>query len=189
MLRIAQIVGVVLVSMLALSGVASGHNFKSSVGGNLKVVTNQNQLFTLSPSGDMVTCTKVSIVKGAAAAGTQLSILEEYEYTGCTLESNGINLPATASLVQVVYGADDALERVENTWVITIPVASCHITVKPQDRKAVLYKNSGKHIVIEPHVSGIVSEGSGGACGTSSKTGTFTGNTEVEAASGTIEWV
>ena len=190
MLRIAQIVGMVLVSMLALSGVASGHNFKSSVTGNLKVVSNQSQLFTIVPSGVMVTCTKDAINKGTDSSGSQLSILVEYEYTGCTITGSfGLKFEAKASLAQVVYSADNDLMRLENTWVIKVPIGECDITVKPQDLNAVSYKNSGKHVVVEPHVSGIVSEGSGGECGVGKSTsGTYTGNTEIEVVGGEISW-
>ena len=188
MLRIVRIVGIALVSMLALSGVASGHNFKSSVAGNLKAVTNTNQLFNTGASSD-VTCTKVAIVKGAATKELQLSVLAEIEYTGCTVTAFGIKFEATVSLAQYEFSADNELVRLENTIVIKVPIESCNITVKPQDLKAVLYKNSGKHVVVEAHVSGIASEASGKACGSGKSTsGTYTGNTEVEVVGGEISW-
>lgn len=187
MVRIVRIVGITLVSMLALSGVASGHNFNASVGGALKAVSNTNQLFNTGASSD-VTCTKVAIVKGTATAGNQLSVLAEIEYTGCTVTAGGIKFEARVSLAQYEFSADNELVRLENTIVITVP-GVCNVTVKPQDLKAVLYKNNGSNVVVEPHVSGIASDASGGACGSGkSTTGTYTGNTEVAAASGTIGW-
>lgn len=189
MLRIVRVMGIALVAMLAISGVASGHDFKSSVAGNLKVVKNTNQVFNTGASS-AVTCTKDSIVKGAAASGIQLSVLAEIEYTGCTVIGPfGLKFEATVSLAQYLFSADNELVRLENTIVVRVPIAECNITVKPQDLKAVKYKNTNKHVVVEANVSGITSVASGGECGTGTNTtGTYTGNTEVEVVGGEISW-
>ena len=187
MLRIVRIVGMTLVSMLVISGVASAHNFTSSVTGNLKAVANQNQVFTTG-GGTTVICKKVTIVKGTASSGVQLSTLAEIEYTECTAEGFGLKAAASISLAQYVFSADNELVRLENSIVINVPSLACHTTVKPQDLKAVLYKNTNKHVVVEPHVAGILSEGSGSVCGGHSATGTYTGSTEVEVVGGEISW-
>jgi hypothetical protein len=187
MLRIIRLMGMTLFAMLALGGVASGHNFKSSVAGNFKAVSNQSQLFLIVPSGDMVTCTKDAIVKGTDSSGLQLSILVEYEYTGCTVEIFGLQFAATVSLARWAFSADNELVKLENLILINVPIAKCNIHILPQHLKAVLYKNNGKKIVVEPHASKIASQGSGGECGGAS-TVTYTGNTEVEVVGGEISW-
>jgi hypothetical protein len=187
MLRIMRTVGTTLVVMLALGGVASGHNFNSSVTGNLKVVKNATQIFKTGTNTE-VKCTKDSVVTGTASKGLQLSVLAQVEYTGCTVERFGFKFEATVSLAQYVFSADNELVNLENTIVIKVPIASCNITVKPQDLKKVLYTNTAKHILITPEVSGILSTGSGGECGGHSSTGTYEGSTEVEVVGGEISW-
>ena len=187
MLRIARSLGMTLIAMLAISGVASAHNFKSTATGNLKAVSNQNQVFSTG-IGSTVTCKKVTIAKGTASTGEQLHVLVEIHYDECKAEGFGLKLEAAIHLAQYLFNADNELVKLENTIVILIP-GICQITVKPQDLKAVLYKTSGKHVVVEPHVSGITSEGSGSVCGSGvSTTGTYTGNTEVEVEGGEISW-
>jgi hypothetical protein len=188
MLRIIRIIGMTLVSMLALSGVASAHVFESTVTGNIKAVKNGTQVFkTLPTGGTPVECTKVTVTKGTAQSGAQLHILAEIFYSGCTVTA--FKFEAKITTAKYLFSAD-LLAALENTISITVPIANCAITVKPQDLWTVKYLNSGNNIIVDPEVTGILSEASGGECGTTGhmSTGTYTGSTEVEVVGGKIKW-
>jgi hypothetical protein len=182
MLRIVRIIGMTLVAMLALSGVASAHNFNATKAGALSRVSNTPQVFKTG-AGSEVTCS-TDAVTGSAVSGNSLHQLVDISYSGCKV-LGFVN--AEVSLAQYLLSAD-LLALLENTVIINIPFV-CHITVKPQHfPTGLLFTNKGSNLVETTHVSGIKSEGSGSECGTVSSTGTYTGTTEVAVAGGTLSW-
>jgi hypothetical protein len=186
MLRI-RLMGMTLVAVLAFSGVASAHLFSSTVTGSVTRVTNGNQTFNTGGNQSVV-CTTDKVSNSTATSGNVLSLTADISYSGCTVTVLGIKFEATVTTAKYLISAD-LLANLTNTVVIKVPVAGCDITIKPQNTlKAMKYKNTGKNVVVEPNVTSIKSEGSGGECGGASSTGTYTGNTEVSVAGGTISW-
>ena len=184
MVRIVRVIGITLVALLALGGVASGHEFESSVSGALSRVSNTNQVFTTG-GGNEVVCTEDSVT-GSAVAGKVLHILVSIGYLKCTVKVSIFSFPADVSTAKYLLSAD-GLVKLENTVSINI-LGICNLTIKPQHfATGVAYKNNGNNVVEESNVTGIVSEGSGGEC-KGGTTGTYTGNTEVALAGGKISW-
>jgi hypothetical protein len=185
MLRI-RLLGMTLVALLAFGGVASGHVFEYSAVNAIKRVTNATQVFKTG-GGLTVECTTDAVSSANSSAGNQLTLLADVSYSGCT--ATALKLGATVTTAKYLLSADETA-NLRNTVVINIPVANCHITVKAQNTlKTIKYKNTGKDLVVEPNVSGILSEGSGGECGTGDTSkGTYTGSTVVELVGGTISW-
>ena len=184
MLRI-RLVGMMLIAVLAFTGVASAHNFVAEKAGAVKRISNTNQTFTTG-AGIGVVCTTVAVNNANAVAGKQLTLLADVSYTGCKVL--GI-FNATVTTAKYLFSADETV-NVENTIVISVPVAGCTITVLPQNNLLkVKYKNNGANVVVEANVHSIRSHGSGGECGTgTTSTGTYTGNTEVGSTGQTVSW-
>jgi hypothetical protein len=186
MLRIVRIIGMTLVAMLAMSGVASAHFFNAEKAGSVTRVTNKTQIFTAGGSIP-VECTTDKVTNSNASIGNQLTLKADVSYSGCTVTA--FKFAATVTTAKYLFSADETA-NLENTIVISVPVAGCDITVKAQNNLGVIkYKTNKKDIIVEPNVKSIKSEGSGGECGTgASSNGTYTGTTEVESSGQTIKW-
>lgn len=184
MLRV-RILGLALVAAFALSVVAassaSAHFFNST---NTTLVLDKGgeQKFTTGGGAEVICSEELSV--GEVTAGQQLLTLAIVEYHKCKV---GI-FSATVSLAHYDFSADE-LVNLLNTITINVPAGGCHVTVGPQDLKGITYANlAGGKLEIKAKAGGIVSEGSGGACGGKSTTGTYTGNSVVTAEVGEIKW-
>jgi len=178
-------VGLALVVVCALSAAAvasaGAHDFSASAVAALKGTAKQTQVFTTAAG--KVECSTLSVTSGTTAllALTQSATVQ---YSGC----KAFGLAATVSPAQYVFSADNGLVRIASS--ITIKATACLVTVPGnQDLTTVAYKNSGAEIVLEPNVTGITSEGSGAACTYAKESkGTYTGNSSVSIAGGTLKW-
>jgi hypothetical protein len=185
MLRFVRIVGMTLVAMLAISGVASAHSFEAEVAGSVTRVSNATQIFKTGFTS--VECKNDFVSNSKAVAGKQLTLTADVSYSSCEA---ALSTGATVSTAKYSFNADNTANLL-NTVVIQ-GVSNCVITVKPQNTlKTVNYKTAGKDVIVEPNVSGIHSEGAAGPlniCAGTSTTGTYTGNTLVESAGQNIKW-
>ncbi len=174
------VMGACILSMAMAAG-ASAQKFHASKTGNLKGFALNTQVFNTG-SGN-VECT------AAASSGT-VTTLEtltqaiNVKYSGC--KAFGF-INTDISEAHYVFSADGSV-AVTNTITITPLGAGCTVTVGPQTLKEVKFKNSGSKITEETNVKNIVSTSSGGLCGSSSTTGTYTGNNDIELEGGTISW-
>ncbi len=187
MSRTIRLLGMTLVAVLAFSGVASAHSFVAEKAGAVTRVKNTTQVFKTG-SGPAVECTADAVSNANAVAGKQLTLAADVSYSSCTV-TEILKFEATVTTAKYTFNADGTA-NLNNTIVIKVPIAGCNITVKPQNTlKTLTYKNTGKNVIVEPNVSGIVSEGSGGECGTGvTNKGTYTGTTEVTSSGNTISW-
>jgi hypothetical protein len=188
-----KILCLAVVAVLALgltaAASASAHEFEASKSGKLKRVSNTTQIFTAS-SSHAVECSTDEIAKGEAKEGKQESVLVEVEYSGCHVVVFGFSFNATVSLAQYLFLAS-GLVHLENLVKISVPIAGCEISVPAQNNlESVTYLNTpAKDITLDANVTGIVSTGSGGECGSGlSSTGTYTGQTVTSLEGGEIKW-
>jgi hypothetical protein len=171
----------VVVCALSVTASASAHMYDATLSGAIKGTAKAPQVFTTAAG--KVECSTLSVTSGTTA----LLLLIEHvtvQYGGC----KAFGLAATVSPALYTFSADEELVTVDKG--ITIKAVGCLVTVPAkQDLKKIVYKNSGSEIVLEPNVSGITSEGSGAACTYASENkGTYTGNSSISVAGGSIKW-
>lgn len=180
MKRFAKMLGVTCIAALALAAMtasaASAASFTASATGTLKGTSTGNQVFTTGGGGS-VTCTHAhttGTITSTQAASQHVTVT----YTNCT--AFGF-LGATVSPATYELYANGEVD-VENT--ITISVAGCTTTVKPQKGlKSVTYTSAGGKITQHSAVKNIVSTASGFPC-SGGTTGTYTGSNIVERVGG-----
>jgi hypothetical protein len=177
-------IAVLGVCVLGVAGVAgaSAQQFHASKTGTLTGKATNTQVFNTGSGA--VECTK-AFSSGTVTAVLALTQLVTVQYTGCTA-FGFINTEITPA--QYIFNADNGEVKIENTITITPAGAGCKVTVGPQSLKTVKFKNSGSKLIEESAVKGIVSTSTGGLCGSSGSSGTYTGNNEIELIGGTISW-
>jgi len=187
MLRIARIVGMTLISMLAIGGVASAHVFEAEKAGSVTRAANALQIFTAEEGGPKVECETDAVTNASFTQTKQLHLLADISYSGCNIPGLGA---ATVSTAKYLFSADGGLVRLENTVLISAPF-ECMYTIHPQHfPTGITFQNKGNNIVVIPSVKGIVSLGTGGLglCKNSTN-GLYSGSTEVTSAGQVIKWV
>jgi hypothetical protein len=181
--------GLTIIAVLAVcafaAASASASTFLSTNATTLLGKSTSSQTFTTGAGAEVV-CS-ADTATGPASAGSQLEVLAIVKYTGCKV--GGI-FEATVSEADYDFSADNELVNLLNTVLIIVPAANnCHVTVPPQDLKGVTYDNlAGGKIDLLAKVTKISSQGSGGACGGASTTGTYSGNTLVSPELGEFKW-
>ncbi len=197
MLRI-RIIGLAIGAVLALSAVASSSAsaatlFLASTTGTL-LDTNAgkgNHVFKTGSEGTAIECKK-ELSTGTVTSLDTKEQLEDVIYEECNAVTLLGEFPATVSLALYVFHAAGTVD-IENEITITVPIAGCNVKVKKQNGlKSVTYSNIEPNtghgdVELSANVSGISSLGSGGACGGTSTTGTYTGKSLVHLDGGEIK--
>ena len=159
---------------LVAAASASAAIFQVNETGTLKGHALNAQVFTFSGgTAKCTTATTSGSVTGYSAEELKVSVA----YSGCTAFGQAASV-STAEYDLHANGTVDVL----NT--ITISITGCTVKVGPQSGlKSVSYENSTK-LIEKGSVSSIVYTSSGGACGSSGSSGTFSGNSELELNEG-----
>ncbi len=184
MKRIRVVALAVLCVCLAVTASASAQQFHATVApGTLLGKALNVQKFVPFAGAGTVECTTAATT-GSITAALSLHQLVTVNYGSCkAFGFVNVDIGPAKYLLSA-----DGLAAIEGTIGINV-LGICTLTVKAQDLGTVKYKNSGKNIVEESAVTGIVSTGSGGVCGTANTGGTYTGNNEVsEDGGGTLSW-
>jgi hypothetical protein len=193
-----KLLGLTIVALLALSGLASAsalaHEFEASKTGTATDVGTSTQVFKDEPSAVAVECKKLTSTEKITKtkAKTQKASVK---YTECT----AFGFPATISEAKYEFSAEGSV-KVENKITVEVPGAKCKVTVSPTGNsklKTITYTNKesgtghGK-VEVKASVSKINSEVKGGAglCGKEGKLkeGSYTGSALVSLAGGEVKW-
>jgi hypothetical protein len=179
--------GLVLAAIFAIGATASASAqplFHSTTMGKLTAKALQTQKFHTAAGN--VECSGLHLTGGEV--GALLSLYQEVTvvYSGC----KAFGLAATVHPVLYLFDASN-LATVLST--VLILAAECTVTVpsaKNANLSTVVYKNSGKEVVLEPSVKNITSVGVGKACTYAEESvGTYTGNSSVGVENGgTLSW-
>jgi hypothetical protein len=186
-----KIFGVAMVATVALGAVAvssasAGLLFIGEpVGALILGHALTNQVFKTA-AGKEVVCTEAT-THGKIAELRSLFQLVTVNYGGC----KAFGQKTTITPAQYLFSAD-GLVLIENTVTITVEELgfNCKVKVAPQDLQKVSYKNVGTTKLEEvSEVTGITSTTTGGFCGSESKVGTYSGNSEllVDATGGSVQ--
>jgi hypothetical protein len=101
-----------------------------------------------------------------------------FKYTKCKFRGE----PATVSVGEYEFDANGSV-AVLYTLVITSAIEGCTIKIAPasnKDLQAVKYETKGAKLLEASELTGITYTASGGVCGASGKSGTYTGSAEIE---------
>jgi hypothetical protein len=176
-----------LLAVLALSAIGAATasaEFTSTGEGSITGTQEGTHTFK---AGSTVTCKKVdatgNVVK-LASASQEVTV----HYSECTVD--GFN--NTAHVSDATYEFTTAIDEFDvhllNTVTITPTVfgsSACTITVTPQTLNTVDYTNvAGGGVTVNSTVSGISYHSTGGLCGSSGTTGTYTGSVNVNGTAG-----
>ena len=185
-MKIMRIAGLALLAVCVTSitaATAGAHEFKSTEMGTLTSKVLQTQKFHTAAGN--VECTALHLTSGTAAllSETQTATVA---YTGC----KAFGLAANVSPAQYEFNANGTVKLLGT---VTITATECTVTVpsaKNTSLSTIVYKNSGKSIVLEPTVKNITSSGVGKACTYAEESaGTYSGNSIVGlTGAGTLEW-
>jgi hypothetical protein len=182
-IRYAGLALVVVFAMSAAAAASAGaHEFSATVMGTVKGTAKATQVFTTAAG--KVECSTLSVTSGQTvlASKTETATIQ---YSGC----KAFGLSATISPATYEFNAEGSVKLAKQ---ISIKATACQVTVPTagnENLKSVGYKQSGTEVVIEPNVTGITSEGTGTACTYAKESkGTYTGNSSVSVAGGTVSW-
>jgi hypothetical protein len=185
-----RILGLVLVAMFALSGLAvssaSASLFLVHPTGKILGEAVNPQVFKAGEA--TVSCSKAD-VSGTATALRSLTVLVAVLYGTCKLGTLGANVTPAA---QFILNAD-LLAAVENTVTIEVPEAKCSISIGPAGNQAlnsVHYGNEGSDLKVNALVKGITFTTTGGLCGAAGENATYNGEFKVMSAlaGGVVRW-
>ena len=176
----------VLLSAFAIAGVsavsvdASGHEFVVSKTGKTKSKGTNAQVF--KTGAGTIECSTVTGT-GEMKETTSVTHKEVLTYSGCI--GFGMSIKVTAAHFE--YNANGSA-KLEKTVYVTPEGAGCEVLIEPQTLESLSYSNSSGKVTASANVSKVHSKGTGGDCGGENTEGTYTGDIQAEAESGTVEW-
>ena len=182
-MRLANKAMLMLVAIGALNAATvtgvSANTFSASTVAALKGKALQTQVFKTKAGS--VECSTLAITSGTSSLSS-LTLSDTVQYSGC----KAFGLTATVSPADYELNADGSVDLVAE---VAIKAIGCVVMIPPQTLGGLAYKDSGSEVVIEPKVTGITSEGLGAACAYLKESkGTYTGNSSLSIAGGSIGW-
>jgi hypothetical protein len=175
--RILGILGTIAFAFsLVAAANASAAHFQTNETGTVKGKALNTQTFTFS--GGTAKCTTAT-TSGSVSEDGPAELKVSVAYSGCT----AFGKEATVSTAELDLHASGTVD-VLNT--ITVTVSGCTVKIGSQSGlKSVSYEDqeSGK-LIEKESLSNISYTSSGGICGSSGSTGSFSGNSELELNEG-----
>lgn len=189
MKRFMKVLAVTGVAVFAFCAVAvassSAASFKASETGSLTGTANGTQTF-VTGAGEVKCTAAATTGEVTELEATHQKVVVNYSgctafgFVGVTISAAHYNLFSSGSV------------NIEEPITISVPLAGCTVKVPAQEGLGtVTYANSGtKNIEEKSAVTGIHYEGSGGLCGGTGTTGTYSGNNIVKlnAEKGTLRY-
>jgi hypothetical protein len=182
-LGVAMVAAFAVVAVDAISVSASGDEFVASKAGKIKSKGGKQKFKT---SAGTIECNEVT---GSSSVGSsELSSVTHKEvltFIGC----KGFGDSATISAAHLELNANGSA-KLEKTVVLTVTGAGCEVLIEPQTLEGFGYTNvAGGTVDVEPAVTAIHSEGTGGVCGGENTEGSYSGGKIAsELESGTVTW-
>jgi hypothetical protein len=171
--KLAAVLAVVF-AFGAMASAASASVF-TSTGGPIEGMATTTQVFTFS--GLSFEC-NIEQSTGTATALSMSELLLEERFSQCKAVIGGGKVNAEVSLAKVGLTASQTLD-VLNTVTFNVPVFGCHVMIPPQGPLSTVTL-SGWPVAVSS-LSGITYTTTGGICGASGSSGTFTGTTHYIA--------
>jgi hypothetical protein len=179
----------------AASASAENSEFTASAVGSINGIDLDDQVFNTG-AGEVV-CKK-AVTSGTIASVAATNQHVTVNYSECTAFGFvGVHItPATynftaAKTVEHEGGIKTTLPNqadVESAITITVTktlfTAHCSLVVGKQTLSSIDFANNGNNVIVTPTVTGIHSAGTGGVCGGTNTTGTYSGRSEVNRVSG-----
>jgi hypothetical protein len=186
----SRITGTVFVTALALvlavlgAPSASAHEFVASKAGTITGKHLNAQKF--KTNAGVFECKKQT-TEGSVAAGSQKALIVKVQFRECAYFGFGME----ASVAEFELSAEGTV-TIKKLVTLTVPLAECEITFPTagnSNLKAATYKNlTGGKLEIKALLEKMSYGATGGVCGEPGANGAFSGNSEVELPSGTLEW-
>lgn len=185
-----KIMGLAIVAMLALSGLAvssaSASLFLFHPTGKILGEATNTQVF--EANGTKFECKKATF-SGTATALRALTVLVEVIYTECSTPLAGL---VEVSPAQFILNADLKV-AVENTVKVTVPAAGCSLSIGPagnQELNSVHYATEGADLKINALAKGITFTTTGGECVPPGTNATYNGQAKIMsgATGGVVRW-
>jgi hypothetical protein len=181
--------GVALAAALSIAAIgagsvsATGHEFVASKTGTTK--GKQTDAAVFKTGAGTLECKNVSSTGSITELKSAIH-KETLTYTACAAFGYS---KVKITPVKFEYSANESA-RLETAVTITPEGAGCHITIPAQTVSGISYENKpSKEITANANASGIISKGSGEACGSEENSeGSYTGSMTAELEGGSVEW-
>jgi hypothetical protein len=174
---------VALVFGALAAGSASAHEFVASKAGTTKDKQLNTQKF--KTSAGLFECKKESS-EGSVVAGSQKTTTEKIKYTECT----AFGFAVEVSEAEYEFNAEGTV-TIKKLVSMVVPLAGCEVTLPTTGNanlKTVSYKTNSGKVEVKSLYKNMTYGATGGTCGEPGANGEYSGNSEVELVSGTLEW-
>jgi hypothetical protein len=184
-MRSLKKLGVLVIAVLALGAFGAANasaEFTASALGEIHGNALETQVFeTVAGTIECAGATTTGSITALASTEQHVTV----HYSNCkAFGLVNVHISTATYLFTTHEGTVHVVEPITITVTKTLFTAHCTVTVGKQTLSKVDFINNGNNVIVQPTIGGIHSVGSGGVCGGTNSTGTYTGKSEVSRVGG-----